>query len=370
MRRLLVPAAEVAGPLLLVLCVGIVGSRLSLPQQGDAINVLVTTAIVVALYVFIGNSGVTSFGQISFVAIGAFSAGLLTSPVAVRTSTMPTLFRFLRTTTIGNIESLVLAGVLGAAASLLVGLALMRLNGLEAGIATFAVLEIVYNLLNFWNKIGPASRTLALVPTTTGLLQGTAGCMIVVAIAFAYQHTRSCRLLRATREDFVAAKGIGIAVFRHRLLAFVISGALGGFAGALFVHELGSINADQVYLDLTFSTLAMLVIGGVGSLWGATAGGTILGVVDSVLSNAENGITLGPLHLQLPNGTSTVIFGALMVIVLILTPTGITRSREFLHQTLTRRLRPVAARARVGLPPVAAPSAGEDSSERPVTSGS
>ncbi|MHB8244320.1 MAG: branched-chain amino acid ABC transporter permease [Acidimicrobiales bacterium] len=367
MKRWHLLVAEVGGPLALVGIVGIVGNRLSLPQQGDAISVLVTTAVVLALYVFIGNSGVISFGQVSFVAIGAFYAGLLTSPSAIRASTLPGLFGFLKTTTIGNIESLVLAAGLGGVGALLVGLVLMRLSGLEAGIATFAVLEIVYNLLNYWDKIGPAALTLPLVPTTTGLLQGTIGCMIVVLIAFGYQHTRSCRLLRATREDPVAAKGIGVSIFRHRLLAFVISGTLGGFSGALLVHSLGSISADQVYLDLTFATLAMLVIGGVGSLWGATVGGIILGIVESVLSNAENGIAFGPLHIQLPNGLSTVIFGALMVIVLILAPRGITGSREFLQTTLTRRLRGRNSRGRAGASPAADLAAGGESRESPAT---
>ena len=59
---------------------------------------------------------------------------------------------------------------------------------------------------------------------------------------------------------------------RERLVAFVISGALAGFAGGLLVHELGSITTDQVYLELTFTTLAMLVVGGASSLLGAVVG--------------------------------------------------------------------------------------------------
>ncbi len=336
MRAKLLLGAELGGPLLLVVLVGLASRGLSPAMQGDAINILVTTTIVVGLYIFIGNSGVMSFGQVSFVAVGAFSAGILTSPVAIRTSMMPALFGFLASTQLSNLESLLLAAGLGAGFALVTGLALMRLNGLGAGIATFAVLEITYNVLGFWDKVGPGATTLAMVPVTTGLLQGTIGCLAAVIIAFAYQHTRSCRQLRATREDLTAARGIGISVLRHRVCAFTISGAICGFAGALFVHEIGSIDVSQVYLDLTFATLALLVIGGVGSLWGATVGGTVLGVIDTVLSNAESGISFGSLHVTLPNGSSTVIFGALMVAVLILAPKGITRGREFLQETITR----------------------------------
>ncbi|MBV8995253.1 MAG: branched-chain amino acid ABC transporter permease [Pseudonocardiales bacterium] len=356
MRAKLALAAELGGPVLLVVLLGVLSRGLSPSLQGDAINILVTTTIVVALYIFIGNSGVMSFGQISFVAVGAFAAGILTTPVATRRPTMPGLFGFLADTQLSNIESLLLAAALGGIFAFVSGLALMRLNGLGAGIATFAVLEITYNVLGFWGKIGPATTTLALVPVTTGLLQGTIGCVAAIVIAFAYQHTRSCRQLRATREDLSAARGIGISVLRHRVLAFTLSGTVAGFAGALFVHELGSINVSQVYLDLTFATLALLVIGGVGSLWGATVGGTILGIIDAVLSNAETGISVGPLHVTLPNGSSTVIFGALMVAVLILAPKGITRGREFLQLTITRPGR----RRRYGAAPAGEPDGQED----------
>ena len=96
--------------------------------------------------------------------------------------------------------------------------------------------------------------------------------MIAIVVAFAYQRSRFGRRLRATREDPQAAEASGIHVHRERLVAFVISGALAGFAGGLLVHELGSITVDQVYLELTFITLAMLVVGGMQSVWGAVVG--------------------------------------------------------------------------------------------------
>ena len=83
---------------------------------------------------------------------------------------------------------------------------------------------------------------------------------------------------------------------RERLVAFVISGALAGFAGGLLVHELGSITIDQVYLELTFITLAMLVIGGMQSLWGAVLGALLISGLNSFLNDAEQGIHIGVLR--------------------------------------------------------------------------
>ena len=108
---------------------------------------------------------------------------------------------------------------------------------------------------------------------------------------------------------------------RQRLYAFVISGALAGFAGGLLVHELGSITTQQVYLDLTFLTLAMLVVGGVASLWGAVVGALLVSGLDSFLNDAEQGVHVG-FDLTLPDGTRLVAIGALMAIVLILRPSG------------------------------------------------
>ena len=145
--------------------------------------------------------------------------------------------------------------------ALLAGLALMRLSGLAAGIATFAVLEITNNVLRYTDKIGPGLNVFSSVPETTGLLQATVGALLVVVAAFVYQRSRFGRQLRAARDDPAAARAVGISVYRQRLVAFAISGLLAGFAGGLYVHLLPT-GADSLYLDLTFITLAMLVIGG------------------------------------------------------------------------------------------------------------
>ena len=89
------------------------------------------------------------------------------------------------------------------------GSPLMRLSGLSAGIATFAVLIITNNVLRNWEAIGPGAKTLSLIPQTTGFIQATVGLLIVMAVAFLYQLSRGGRRLRATREDPAAAQSSG-----------------------------------------------------------------------------------------------------------------------------------------------------------------
>jgi branched-chain amino acid transport system permease protein len=203
----------------------------------------------------------------------------------------------------------------------------MRLSGLPAGIATLAVLGITYNVLSYWGKIGPGVQTVTGVPEAS-VWSLAVGVAIVVAAAYAYQRSRFGRVLRATREDPPAARASGISIYRERLIAFTLSGALAGLAGGLYVHMLGLLQPDLFYLDLTLVTLAMLVFGGVGSLWGAVIGALAISALNSFLGDAENTVDVG-FHLTLPNGTRLVTVGAVMALVLILRPTGLTGGREF-----------------------------------------
>lgn len=328
MRRYLEPVVQFAAPAVLVVAVGIGSTLVSSSNEIYFLNALVYVAIVVAIYVFIGNSGVLSFGQMSFVAVGAFAAGLMTIPLESKTGVLPEIFPLLRDHTIGNVASLVLGAAAGGVFALIVGLPLMRLSGLAAGIATFAVLEVTHNILREWTKIGPGATTLSLVPETTDALQATIGALVVVAAALAYQRSRLGRRLRASREDPAAARGVGVNVHRERMWAFTVSGALAGFAGALLVHLLGSITTEQVYLELTFLTLAMLVVGGLTSLWGAVVGALVISALDSFLIEAEQGVNVG-VSLDLPQGTRLIFLGAIMALVLIVRPSGLTGGREF-----------------------------------------
>jgi branched-chain amino acid transport system permease protein len=322
------PAVQFLGPVLLVIAVGAVGTLVSGATEIYFLSALASVSIVVAIYVFVGNSGVLSFGQISFVAVGAYAAGVMSMPLDSKLSILPDAFPLLRDHTVGNVASLLIAAAVGGVFALLVGMPLMRLSGLAAGIATFAVLEITHNVLREWTKIGPGPGVLSLVPETTGLLQGTAGAVLVIGVALAYQRSRFGRMLRATREDAAVAAGAGVSVHRQRLWAFVLSGTLAGFAGGLFVHFYGGLTVEQVYLELTFITLAMLVVGGVGSLWGAVVGALVVSGLDSVLSEAEQGIGIG-FTVDLPDGSRLAILGTAMALMLVLRPKGITGGREF-----------------------------------------
>ena len=95
------------------------------------------------------------------------------------------------------------------------------------------------------------------------------------------------------------------------------------------MHLLGSISTNQVYLDLTFLTLAMLVIGGITSLWGAVVGAIAISLITIVLGNAEQRIHVFGWGIKAPSGTSLVGVAAIMLVILLLRPAGITGGHEF-----------------------------------------
>ena len=320
--------AHLLGPAALVAAAGVVGSLFERSTEIYFINVLVALCVVVGLYVFVGNSGVLSFGHISFVAVGAWTAGVLTIPREEKGALLPSLYPWLAEREAGNVLSLVAAAAVGGAFAAIVGLPLMRLSGLAAGIATFGVLEITHNVLRYYERIGPGTTAFSSVPETTDLRQATVGALIAVVVAYAYQRSRFGRVLRATRDDAAAARAVGISVYRQRLWAFVLSGAVAGFAGGLYVHLL-PLTTEELYLTLTFITLAMLVIGGLTSLWGAVVGALAVGGLDSFLAEAENGVGAFGQTLDLPAGSRIVVVGVLMALVLIVRPSGLTGGREF-----------------------------------------
>ena len=296
--------------------------------------------MVVAVYVFVGNSGVLSFGQISFVAVGGFASGVMTIPVESKSGVLPDLFPILRDHTLGNVPSLVARGARRrrararprAAADAALGPGRRHRDVRRARDHAQRPARV--------DEDRPRRDDALADPRVVGPAQPVIGALVIIAIAYAYQRSRLGRMLRASREDAAAAEAVGVNVHRQRLWAFTLSGALAGFAGGLYVHMLGSITTDSVYLELTFLTLAMLVFGGVTSLWGAVVGALVVSGLDSFLSQAEQGIDVG-VKLDLPQGTTLIILGVVMATMLILRPSGITGGREF---SLPRARRPAERR--------------------------
>jgi branched-chain amino acid transport system permease protein len=289
---------------------------------------LINLVAVVGLYVFVGNSGVLSFGNVAFMAIGAYVSALLTMPAAAKSVFLPDLPAFLAAAEWPAIAAALAGGGAAAAIAAVVGFPLMRLSGISASIATFAILVVAYVVLGNWTSLTGGQNSLMGLPIYVGLWTAAAWAVVAVAVAFAHQESRSGLLLRASREDEAAAAASGVHMVSHRLAAFVVSAFLSGISGVLLAHFLGTVRVETFYLDLTFLIIAMLVIGGMRSLSGAVAGAIVITLLTELLRQAEIGVSIGGTVIAAPGGLGDAVLALIMLLIILFRPRGLAGGRE------------------------------------------
>ena len=314
--------------LAIVAAIALVASFAPAVLQRRATQGLVNLVAVVALYVFVGNSGVLSFGNVAFMAVGAYVSALLTMKAAAKSVFLPDLPLAIAQTEWPAFASALTGGGAAAVMALVVGWPLMRLSGISASIATFAVLVITYVVLGNWTSVTGGQNSLMGLPLYVGLWTAFAWAAAAIAIAFIYQESRSGLLLRASREDEAASEAMGVHIVRHRLFAFVISGFLSGIAGVLLAHFLGTVRVETFYLDLTFLIVAMLVIGGMRSLTGAVIGAIVIAALTELLRQVEIGIPIGSATIAAPPGLGEAILALIMLLIILFRPKGIAGGKE------------------------------------------
>jgi len=315
--------------LLIVAAVAALASFAPIVPQRRATQALINLVAVIGLYVFVGNSGVLSFGNVAFMAVGAYVSALLTMKPAAKSVFLPDLPEVLARAEWLPFPGALAGGAAAALMALIVGWPLMRLSGISASIATFAVLVITYVGLGNWTSLTGGQNSLMGLPLYVGLWTACAWAIAAILIAFLYQETRSALMLRASREDEPAAEACGVHIVRHRLIAFVISGFLSGVAGALLAHFLGTVRIETFYLDLTFLIVAMLVIGGMRSLRGAVLGALVIAGLTELLRQVEVGVSLGDMTLRAPPGLGDAILALVMLVIILFRPNGIAGATEF-----------------------------------------
>jgi branched-chain amino acid transport system permease protein len=289
---------------------------------------LIELIAVVGLYIFIGNSGLLSFGNVSFMAIGAYVSALLTMRPASKGMLLPGLPDIISHAQWPVIPAAIAGGLAASLFAFAAGIPLMRLSGIAASIATFAALEIVYIGAGNWTEVTGGQNSLIGVPIYSDIWVCLVWALITIAAAFTYQETRSGLLLRASREDIVAARAAGVNVHRHRLIAFMISAFFSGIAGVLLGHFLGTVRIETFYLDLTFAILAMLVVGGMGSLAGAVFGTIVIAALTEGLRRVEVGIDLGFVSTGAMPGLGDAVLALAMLLIILFRPKGLAKGRE------------------------------------------
>jgi branched-chain amino acid transport system permease protein len=320
---------EVLGPLVVVVAATYACAFVSPGMRFMVEGALALLVMVLALQVFVGNSGVLSFGHGSFALLGGFATGMLTMPSLIKANALDGLAASLQHAHTGMVIGIAVGVVVATVVAAVVGAFLMRLHGLAAAIATFAVLMVTDNIFFNSRTVGPGPQVMPQIPRFPTLEVSLALAAVAIVIAYGAGISRAGRLLRASRENFLAAQALGVSVWRLRVMFFVLSGALAGLAGAMYAHHSAAISARDYYLQFTFLTLGMLIIGGRGSVWGAVVGCVVVTGLSRVLLDLEQGLQIGHLVFTIPDGASGLVIAGAFVLVLLWRSTGLTRGREF-----------------------------------------
>ncbi len=286
---------------------------------------LVCVAIVgaVGLNILVGYTGQVSIGHGAFMSVGAYTAANLANRLD---SPWPV--------------NLLAGGLMAAAVGAVVGIPSLRIKGLYLAIATLAgqfIIEWIINHVTFIS--GGVQASIPVARPRIGAMsldsQRAIYYFLLVFVLLALLgnmnliRSRVGRAFIAIRDQDIAAEIIGINIFRYKLLAFAVSSFYAGVTGVLYTYYLGIANYEQFQLGVSVDYLAMIIIGGLGSVLGSVFGATfitLLPIVIRRLMEAFGGIIFEPgTLLNLIPNVRIMLFGALIIFFLIVEPEGLNR---------------------------------------------
>jgi branched-chain amino acid transport system permease protein len=282
----------------------------------DQIGIAVIGAI--GLNILVGYTGQISLGQGGFLAVGAYSAGV----VATKSDLSP-------------IVGVLVAVLVTAAVGAFFGLPALRLKGLYLAIATLASQQIIVWLITHWDFLTGGVDALVLEPATVFGWTPTGDFeWYWVIVSFAALATITAtnlfrtsvgRAFVAIRDHDIAAEVIGVDPARYKVLAFAVSSAFVGLAGALTAYWTQILTWERFTLDVSILYLAMIIVGGLGSVSGSIYGAAFMIAIPAYLDQLSLRVSADSiLATDLP-AIKLLIFGLTIVLFLIFEPRGLAR---------------------------------------------
>jgi branched-chain amino acid transport system permease protein len=286
------------------LALTLVPHLLANPWKLGILNLVAPYAIVVlGLNLFIGYAGQISLGHAAFFGLGAYGSAILTTGYGVPPAAA---------------MALTAAGV--ALTALVMGVPTLRLSGYYLAMATLGFNIVVHNVFIQWDRVTGGPSGLTGIPpfgvlgvTFQGetqqfyLLWGAT--MIALTLSLNLVRSGVGRGLAALAEDEISAAAMGVDVHRGKIAVFTVSAGFASVGGSLFAHYLGTITPDTFNIFASIDFVIMVVIGGMGSLWGSLAGAAFVTVLPYLL---------GPLE-----DSKEIIYGLIVVAILLVLPRGL-----------------------------------------------
>jgi branched-chain amino acid transport system permease protein len=308
--------------------------------MSTAIPIFFFIILALGLNVVVGFAGLLDLGYAAFYVIGAYTTALLTSPQSP-------FYPALQNTPFANFwTALVMSVIMATLFGVLLGAPTLPLRGDYLAIVTLAFGEIVPRMflnLDQYTKGAQGINPIA-YPNFFGFqfsLDPTVGrwwYYLILAIGllsiFVILRLRDSRLGRAwmaIREDELAAASMGVDPVRTKLLAFALGASFSGFAGAAYASYLQVVSPDQFNFSISVIVLVMVILGGLGNVWGVVLGGFIIGIFDNVLVRTISDWLRGIGEATDNSGLREFnleqyrfgIFGLALVLLMLLRPQGL-----------------------------------------------
>ena len=290
----------------------------------------INITLAVSLNIINGHAGQFSLGHAGFMAVGAYFASFLSvyylSDYVAR---FPdgSVQQFVAQNAM-LLTTVIAGGLAAAIAGYIVGLPSLRLRGDYLAIVTLGFGEIIRVLILNIDKIG-AARGFSGIPPWANFFWVFFFCGVTILISNRLVNSSVGRAFLAVREDQIAAASMGIDTTRYKVKAFIIGSCLAGVAGGLFAHYMIYLNPTMFTFIRSFEIVAMVVLGGLGSISGSIVAAVILTLMPEALRGVKD---------FMPGGRDPrMVIYALMLIILMLTrPQGLLGRRE-LWEVLARR---------------------------------
>jgi len=291
-----------------------------------AINIIFSTS----LTLINGITGIFSLGHAGFIAIGAYVSTLLTLPVEQKEMTflIKPLIYPLNQIQISFLPATIIAGLVAAGFGYVVAAPSLRLIGDYLAIATLGLGETIRIVANNAWSITNGALGLKAIPPYTNIYWSWGWAFITVLIIASLVKSSYGRALKAIREDPIAAKAMGINVFSHQVMSFVLGSFFAGVGGSLWAHLITTIDPKSFTFTKTFEILIMAVLGGLGSISGAIIGAAVYTVGLEFLRFLESPFKIGPILFPGVPGMRMVVLSALLIILMLFWQRGIMGREE------------------------------------------
>ena len=327
-------------PLLMVPII-IAGILISLFGSGLLIDLFtffcVSLCLALGAQMLIGNGGVLSWTHVGFVGIGAYVTGILVTAPSVKAMGVPNMYQFLVDLSLPVLPAILIGGLVAAVIAAVIGYPLMRLNDFASVITLFATLVVMHVIMTQWDNVTNGPRTFFGLPNWTTLTIALIAALLTIGLAYYFRESGLGLRLRASRDDRYAAAAIGINMINVRYMGFILSALVGGLAGGVWALYITSFSPKAFYMAEMFMLLSMLVIGGAGSVSGATVGAVVVTVARELLRQAEASINNAHVLSFEVYGLAQLVMAVLMVVVLIWRPGGVVGGQELRWPLIKRK---------------------------------